>query len=141
MAGTLDHVVWRDGTTAIGAASSFAGGIATQIDSWLAQPRRTQPWACIGGEFEESAQIVLPAFARVTDVPQDTRVSDAFLSYASHYVFDARSRTLQIERRLSARFGHQMCSAEEFAQMRDALVRIERDTRAQVVVRARGEPG
>ncbi|HEY4805667.1 MAG TPA: DUF3857 and transglutaminase domain-containing protein [Paraburkholderia sp.] len=136
MEGTLDHVVWRDGATAIPAMSSFTGGIATQIDSWLAQPRRTQPWACIGGEFSESAQIVLPAFAGVTDVPQDTHVSDASLDYTSHYVFDARSRTLQIERRLSARFGHQMCSADEFAQMRDALVRIERDTHAQIVVRA-----
>ncbi|WP_321899936.1 DUF3857 domain-containing transglutaminase family protein [Paraburkholderia heleia] len=140
MAGTLDHVIWRDGTTAIPATSSFTGGIATQIDSWLAQPRRTQPWACIGGAFTESAQIVLPAFARVTDVPQDTQVSDAFFDYMSHYVFDARSRTLQIERRLTARFGHQMCTADEFAQMRDALLRIERDTHAQIVVRAAGAP-
>jgi hypothetical protein len=31
-----------------------------------------------------------------------------------------------------------MCSADEFAQMRDVLVRIERDTHAQIVVRARG---
>ncbi|MBB2932749.1 DUF3857 domain-containing transglutaminase family protein [Paraburkholderia silvatlantica] len=140
MAGTLDHVVWRDGATAIAATSSFTGGIATQIDSWLAQPRRTQPWACIGGAFTESAQIVLPAFARVTDVPQDTQVSDAFLDYTSHYVFDARSRTLQIERRLTAHFGHQMCTADEFAQMRDALVSIERDTHAQIVVRAASAP-
>ncbi|WP_322034233.1 DUF3857 and transglutaminase domain-containing protein [Paraburkholderia sp. J76] len=137
MEGTLDHVVWRDGTTAIPATSSFTGGIATQIDNWLAQ-RRTQPWACIGGEWTESAQIALPAFARVTDVPQDVQVSDAFLDYTSHYVFDAPSRTLQIERRLSARFGHQMCTAGEFAQMREALVRIERDTHAQIVVRAAG---
>ncbi|WP_322102048.1 DUF3857 and transglutaminase domain-containing protein [Paraburkholderia sp. J41] len=136
MEGTLDHVVWRDGTTAIDALSSFTGGIATQIESWLAQPRRTQPWACIGGEFAESAQIALPAFARVTDIPGDVDVSDASLTYTSHYVFDARTRTLQIERRLAARFGHQMCTAAEFARMRDALVRIERDTHAQIVVRA-----
>ncbi|WP_051390905.1 DUF3857 domain-containing transglutaminase family protein [Paraburkholderia mimosarum] len=140
MAGTLDHVVWRDGTTAIPATSSFTGGIATQVGNWLAQPHRTQPWACIGGEYSESAQIVLPAFARVTDVPQDAQVNDAFLDYTSHYVFDAASRTLQIERRLSARFGHQMCSADEFTQMRDALLRIERDTHAQIVVRAAREP-
>lgn len=141
MQGTLDHVIWRDGTTAIPTTSSFTGGIATQIDSWLAQPRRTQPWACIGGSFEESAQIVLPAFAQVTDLPQDASVNDTALAYTSHYVYDARSRTLQIERRLSARFGHQMCSADEFAQMRDALLQIERDTRAQIVVRARGKAG
>jgi len=73
-------------------------------------------------------------------VPQDAHVNDASLDYTSHYVFDAASRTLQIERRLSARFGHQMCTADEFAQMRDALLRIERDTHAQIVVRSARAP-
>jgi len=53
-------------------------------------------------------------------------------------VFDPASRTVQIVRHLTARFGHQMCSAAEFARMRDALVRIQRDTHAQIVVRALG---
>jgi hypothetical protein len=66
-------------------------------------------------------------------------VSNGALSYTSHYVFDALSRTLQVERRLDANFGHQMCTADEFTQMRDALLRIERDTHAQVVVRAQGQ--
>jgi hypothetical protein len=141
MTGTLDHVVWPDGTTALPALSSLSGGIATQVDYWLAQPRRTQPWACIGGEFDESAQITLPANVRVTDVPRDADVqggNDGELAYAAHYVFDPASRTVQIVRRLTANFGHQMCSAAQFAQMRDALVHIQRDTHAQIVVRARG---
>jgi len=139
--GALDHVVWPDGTTALPALSSLSGGIATQVDYWLGQPRRTQPWACIGGEFDESAQIRLPANVRVTDVPRDANVegeNGGTLAYAAHYVFDPASRTVQIVRHLTARFGHQMCSAAEFARMRDALVRIQRDTHAQIVVRALG---
>ncbi|MCG5073983.1 DUF3857 and transglutaminase domain-containing protein [Paraburkholderia tagetis] len=168
--GTLEHVVWPDGTTALPALSSFSGGIASQLDAWLAVPRRTQPWACVGGDFEEHAQIVLPAFARVTDLPRDTSASasagtpsggassmspsvspsassttlagDAQLEYASHYVFDPASHTVQVSRRLSAHFGRQMCSPDQFAQMRDALVRMQRDTHAQIVVRATGaRPG
>ncbi|WP_434660359.1 DUF3857 and transglutaminase domain-containing protein [Paraburkholderia sp. A3BS-1L] len=143
VAGTLDHVVWRDGTTALPALSSLPGGIASQLDAWLAVPQRTQPWACVGGDFEEHAQIVLPAFARVTDWPHDMSASadadGARLDYASHYVFDPASRTVQISRRLAAHFGRQMCSPDQFAQMHDALVRMQRDTRAQIVVRARGE--
>ncbi len=139
--GTLDHFVWRDGTTALPALSSLSGGIATQIDTWLAVPRRTQPWACVGGEYEEDAQIALPAFARVTDLPRDTDASTqadaARIVYSAHYVFDPLTRTVQIARRLSARFGQQVCSAQQFEQMRDALVRIQRDTHAQIVVRAR----
>ncbi|HKT95191.1 MAG TPA: DUF3857 domain-containing protein [Paraburkholderia sp.] len=140
--GTLEHVVWPDGTTAMPALSSFAGGIASQLDAWLAMPRRTQPWACVGGDFEEHAQIVLPAFARVTDLPRDTSASaladGAQLDYASYYVFDPASRTVQVSRRLSAHFGRQMCSPEQFAQLRDVLVRMQRDTHAQIVVRAKG---
>ncbi|CAG9219184.1 Transglutaminase superfamily protein [Paraburkholderia tropica] len=139
--GTLDHFVWRDGTTALPALSSLSGGIATQIDTWLAVPRRTQPWACVGGDYEEDAQIVLPAFARVTDLPRDASVSvqadAARLVYSARYVFDPLTRTVQIARRLSAQFGQQVCSAQQFEQMRDALVRIQRDTHAQIVVRAR----
>lgn len=145
LTGTLEHVVWPDGTTALPALSSLAGGIASQLDAWLAVPRRTQPWACVGGDFEEHAQIVLPAFARVTDLPRDmsasapesARADGMQLDYASHYVFDPASRTMQISRRLAAHFGRQMCSPDQFAQMRDALVRVQRDTRAQIVVRAR----
>lgn len=136
--GTLDHFVWPDGTTALPALSSLSGGIATQIDYWLAQPRRTQAWACVGGDFDEAAQIVLPAGVRVTDVPRDAAVESGALAYTARYVFDPASRTVQIERHLAAHFGHQMCTAEEFAQWREALVRIQRDTHAQIVVRARG---
>lgn len=139
--GTLDHVVWPDGTTALPALSSLSGGIATQIDNWLAQPHRTQPWLCVGGEFDESSQFQLPANVRVTDMPRDASVqggADAPLAYSARYLFDPASHTVQIVRHLTARFGHQMCSAGEFAQMRDALVRIQRDTHEQIVVRAEG---
>lgn len=141
--GTIEHLVWPDGTTALPALSSFSGGIASQLDAWLAVPQRTQPWACIGGDYEEHAQIVLPAFARVTDLPRDASASaladGAQLDYASHYVFDPASRTVQVSRTLSAHFGRQMCSPEQFAQMRDALMRMQRDTHAQIVVRAKGK--
>ncbi|WP_296658066.1 DUF3857 domain-containing transglutaminase family protein [Paraburkholderia sp.] len=145
--GTLDHFVWPEGTTALPALSSLAGGIATRIDAWLAQPHRTQPWACVSGDYDESAQMQLPANVRVTDVPHDVSVqggdeeegkAGGALAYAAHYLFDPLSRTVQIVRHLKAHFGHQMCSAAEFAQMRDALVRIQRDTHAQIVVRAQG---
>lgn len=139
--GVIDHLVWTSGTTALPALSSLSGGIATQVDYWLAQPRRTQPWACVGGDFEETAQIALPPGIRISeipgDVPGDVSVQSGALAYTARYVVDPASRTVQIERRLSAHFGHQMCSPDAFAQMRDTLVRIERDTHAQIVVRAR----
>jgi transglutaminase-like putative cysteine protease len=138
-AGTLDHVVWPDGTTALPALSSLSGGIASQLDNWLAVSRRTQPWACISGDFEEHARITLPAFARVTDLPRDTMASTVgtvALDYSARYVFDRETRTVDVTRHLAAHFGRQMCTPEDFAQMREALLRMQRDAHAQIVVRA-----
>ncbi|WP_088578894.1 DUF3857 domain-containing transglutaminase family protein [Burkholderia ubonensis] len=137
MTGTLDHAVWPDGTTAVPALSSPTGGIATQVQGWLAEPVRTQAWVCIGGAFDETAQIALPANVTVTDVPADTAVRDRFVDFASHYVFDASARVVQITRRLRAEFGRQVCTPDDYAAMRASLERIERDTQAQIVVRAK----
>ncbi|KVP36316.1 hypothetical protein WJ91_10465 [Burkholderia ubonensis] len=137
MTGTLDHAVWPDGTTAVPALSSLTGGIATQVQGWLAEPVRTQAWVCIGGAFDETAQIALPANVAVTDVPADTAVRDRFVDFASHYMFDASARVVQITRRLRADFGRQVCTPDDYAAMRASLERIERDTQAQIVVRAK----
>ncbi len=135
MQGTVDHFVWTDGTTAVPALTSLSGGMAGQVQAWLAEPARTQPWACIGGEFDETLEMTLPRFVRVTDVPPDATVKDRFVEFSSRYVFDPAARVLQVRRHLSAAFGHQMCSADEFANVKDDLVRIERDLDAEVVVK------
>ncbi len=138
LSGTLDHFVWPDGTTALPALSSLTGGIATQVESWLAEPVRTQPWGCIGGTFDETGQIALPADVAVTDLPADTAVHDRFVDFTSHYVFDAVAHVVQVSRRMTADFGRQVCTPDEFTALRASLERIERDTQAQIVVRAKG---
>ncbi|QCP48991.1 DUF3857 domain-containing protein [Trinickia violacea] len=135
MTGTLEHVVWPTGMTAVPALSSLSGGIATQVQSWLAEPVRTQPYVCIGGEFDETGHMVLPANVQMVGLPNDLAVHDAFYDYDSHYVFDPSTRAVQITRRLRARFGKQVCSPQEYEAMRGTLVKIERDALAQVVVR------
>jgi transglutaminase-like putative cysteine protease len=136
MQGSIPHFVWKDGTTAVPALTSLSGGMGSQVQAWLAEPARTQPWACIGGEFDETLEMTLPRFVRVTDLPAETAVQDRFLMFSSRYVFDPATRMLQVSRHLRAAFGHQMCSAEEFAVVKDDLVKIERDLDAAVVVKA-----
>jgi transglutaminase-like putative cysteine protease len=136
MHGSVAHFVWQDGTTAVPALTSLSGGMGSQVQTWLAEPARTQPWACIGGAFDETLEMTLPGFVRVTDLPADTTVQDRFLTFSSRYVFDPATRMLQVSRHLRAAFGHQMCSADEFAEMKDDLVRIERDLDAELVVKA-----
>jgi hypothetical protein len=129
--------VWPAGTTALSALSSLSGGIATQVQGWLAEPVRTQPYVCMDGDFVETAQIALPGIVRVTVLPEDTRVQDRFFDFESHYVFDPGTQVVQITRRLHARFAHQMCSPDDSGAARASLERIERDTLAQIVVRAK----
>ncbi|QQC65026.1 DUF3857 domain-containing transglutaminase family protein [Paraburkholderia ginsengisoli] len=136
MQGSVAHFVWQDGTTAVPALTSLSGGMGSQVQTWLAEPARTQPWACIGAEFDETLEMTLPRFVRVTDLPADTAVQDRFLTFSSRYSFDPATRMLQVSRHLRAAFGHQMCSADEFAGMKDDLVRIERDLDAELVVKA-----
>ncbi|WP_245841385.1 DUF3857 domain-containing transglutaminase family protein [Paraburkholderia ribeironis] len=136
MQGSVAHFVWQDGTTAVPALTSLSGGMGSQVRTWLAEPVRTQPWACIGGEFDETLEMTLPRFVRVTDLPSDTALQDRSLAFYSRYVFDPATRTLQVRRHLRAAFAHQMCSASEFTDMKDDLVRIERDLDAELVVKA-----
>lgn len=140
MTGTLDHVVWPGGMMGVPAISSFAGGIATQVEDWLSVPQRTQPYVCLGGAFDEEGQIVLPPNVRTIYVPQAVTVSAGGLSYASDYIFDPETRIVQVTRRLRANFGEQVCSPEAFRQMRAVLERIERDALAQIVVQGASGP-
>ncbi|SMF99295.1 DUF3857 domain-containing transglutaminase family protein [Burkholderia singularis] len=137
MTGTLEHVAWPDGTTALPALSSLSGGIATQVQGWLTEPERTQPWLCIDGNFDEITQIALPGNLHMIDLPSDVTVRHRFVDYEAHYVFDSVTHVVQITRKLRTRFAHQMCSPDDFDAMRAPLARIERDASAQVVVQAK----
>ena len=137
MQGRVEHFVWTDGTTAVPALTSLSGGMGSQVQAWLAEPVRTQPWACIGGEFDETLEMRLPAFARVVDLPPDAAVKNEVFEFSSRYVFDPVLRILQVRRHLRAWFGHQMCPAEQFTRVKGELVRIERDLDSEVVVRSK----
>lgn len=134
--GTLDNVVWTTGTTALPALTSLSGGIATQVENLLAERVRTQPFMCSGGTFDEVAQVTLPKTVRVTDVPTDANFTNAFFDYSSRYIFDPATNLLQAERHLKANFGKQVCTPADFAAMQPVLKRIERDTDAQIIIKA-----
>ena len=122
--------------TALPALSSFAGGIASQIADWLVESVRTQSYVCIGGMFVEHGTVRLPRGVRLVYVPSDVKIDAGTIDYAASYVFDPVSRVVQISRSLQADFGKQVCSPERFRAIRDSLVRIERDTSAQLIVQA-----
>lgn len=135
MSGTLEHVVWPDGMTGVPALSSLSGGIAGQVEQWLAASPRTQPFVCLGGRFDEVGHIALPAGLRLVYLPDDLTVSAPELTYRSGYIYDSSTRIVQISRHLQADFGKQVCSPADFAALSASLQRIERDAFAQIIVR------
>jgi transglutaminase-like putative cysteine protease len=136
LAGTLDDVVWPTGTTALPALTSLSGGIATQVRNWLSERTRTQPFVCVGGEFDEVSQIALPKDVRVVEVPDGATIEGRFFAFRSRYVFDPASNVIQVTRRLRADFGKQVCSPADFEATLALLKQIERDTQAQIIVKA-----
>jgi transglutaminase-like putative cysteine protease len=134
--GTLDEIVWPTGTTALPALTSLSGGIATQTRNWLAERTRTQPYLCVGGAYDEVAQIALPRAMQVVEVPDDVDVTSEFFQYRSRYVFDASTNVIQVSRTLDARFGKQVCSPDDFQAALPAFKKIERDTQAQIIVKS-----
>ncbi|MGN6230042.1 MAG: DUF3857 domain-containing transglutaminase family protein [Trinickia sp.] len=138
MTGTLEHVVWNDGMTALPALSSFAGGIGSQVGDWLANSTRTQSYVCIGGTFAEHGTVTLPRDVKLVYVPSDVAIGAGPIDYSAQYVVDPVSRVVQISRRLRADFGGQVCTPKDFDAMRDTLVRVQRDTSAQIIVQAIG---
>ncbi|WP_408122347.1 DUF3857 domain-containing transglutaminase family protein [Caballeronia grimmiae] len=134
--GTLDEIVWPTGTTALPALTSLSGGIATQMRNRLAERTRTQPYLCVGGAYDEVAQIALPRAMQVVEVPDDVDVTSEFFQYRSRYVFDASTNVIQVSRTLDARFGKQVCSPDDFQAALPAFKKIERDTQAQIIVKS-----
>jgi hypothetical protein len=134
--GTLDDVVWTTGTTALPALTSLSGGIATQTRYWLAERTRTQPYLCVGGTYREVSQISLPKTMRVTEVPDDADVSNAHFVYHARYLFDPSTNVIQVTRTLDATFNKQVCAPEDYQASLPLLKQIERDTQAQIIVKA-----
>jgi transglutaminase-like putative cysteine protease len=135
--GKLEHLVWPTGTTAIGAFSSFSGGIASQLRAWLTETARTQPYHCPNGEFDETGVVAFASRFGVTDMPADIELHSDTVDYQSHYLFDAQSQVIQVSRHLSAHFGSTVCPAAGFAASREILLKAERDAMSQVIVKAR----
>ena len=70
------------------------------------------------------------------DVPEPAQTQDRFLDFRSQYTFDAQTNIIKVSRDGSTHFDSDVCSPEEFAQMRPAMEAVGRDLRAEVIVRS-----
>jgi hypothetical protein len=91
---------------------------------------------CRNVELHERTRIALPANFSVIDMPQALAAQDRFIDYRSTYSYDATAHVITVTRDGYTRFGSEVCSPDDFTQMRAGMETIGRDVRAQVIVRS-----
>jgi hypothetical protein len=136
MKGTLESLVVPGTAASIPALTSFAGGFSADAQYWLGERQRTQPFVCRNLELHEHARISLPANFRVLDMPEATQAQDRFIDFHSQYSFDPLTNVVTMTRDGSTHFDSDVCTPNEFAQMRPTIERVERDVRAEVIVKS-----
>ena len=136
MKGTLESLVVPGAAASIPALTSLAGGVEADTRYWLGERRRTQPFICHNLAMHEHARIELPPNFRVLDVPEARRTQDRFVDFQSQYTFDPLLNVVTMTRDGATHFDSDVCSPDDFAQMRPAIEAIGRDVRAEVIVKS-----
>ncbi|HEY3597505.1 MAG TPA: DUF3857 and transglutaminase domain-containing protein [Paraburkholderia sp.] len=136
MKGTLEDFVVPGTAASIPALTSFVGGFQSDARYWLGERQRTQPFVCRNVELHERARITLPANFHVLDMPVPAQAQDRYIDFQSTYGYDPKTNVVTSTRDGSTRFGSEVCSPGEFAQMRAGIETIGRDVRAQVIVKS-----
>ncbi|MFP4902329.1 hypothetical protein ACLFKT_24955, partial [Paraburkholderia sp. BR14261] len=128
-------------TTPVPTLTSFVGGLDANLRYWLGESRRTQPFMCRNVVVTERTRIVLPPGMRVLDVPMPQHADNRFIDFSSHYALDPQANVLRVTRTGQTHFASDVCSADDFAQMRPAFETMARDLRAQLIVKPSAQGG
>ncbi|QGZ60317.1 DUF3857 domain-containing transglutaminase family protein [Paraburkholderia acidisoli] len=135
LTGSFDGFVDPEMTTPVPTLTSFVGGLDASLRYWLGEPRRTQPFVCRNVVVTERARIALPPGMRVLDVPISQHADNRFVDFRSQYALDAASNVLRVTRTGRTHFASDVCSADDFTQMRPVFEKMARDLRAQLIVK------
>ncbi|WP_322105443.1 DUF3857 and transglutaminase domain-containing protein [Paraburkholderia sp. J41] len=135
LTGTFDGFVDPEMTTPVPTLTSFVGGLDASLRYWLGEPRRTQPFMCRNVVVTERARIALPAGMRVLDVPIPQHADNRWIDFRSHYALDSAANVLSVTRTGHTHFASDVCSPDDFTQMRPAFETMARDLRAQLIVK------
>ncbi|MFM0213664.1 DUF3857 and transglutaminase domain-containing protein [Paraburkholderia sediminicola] len=136
MKGTLENLVVPGAAASIPALTSLAGGFAADTRYWLGERQRTQPFVCHNLTLHERARIELPANFHVLEMPEAKRTQDRFVDFQSQYTLDPLSNVVTMTRDGTTHFDSDVCTPDDFTQMRPAIEAIGRDVRAEVIVKS-----
>ncbi|WP_341313644.1 DUF3857 and transglutaminase domain-containing protein [Paraburkholderia sp. IMGN_8] len=136
MKGTMESLVVPGASASIPALTSLAGGFEADTRYWLGERQRTQPFVCHNVALHERARIALPANFHVLDMPEAKQAQDRLVDFQSQYTFDPLSNVVTMTRDGATHFDSDVCTPDDFTQMRPAIEAIGRDVRAEVIVKS-----
>ncbi|WP_433704155.1 DUF3857 domain-containing transglutaminase family protein [Paraburkholderia sacchari] len=139
LTGTLDSFVDPLMTTPVPTLTSLVGGIDANLRYWLGETRRTQPFVCRNVAVTERTRIELPPGLHVLDMPSAQHAATTLIDYSSQYTLDTHANVLRVMRTGRTHFPSDVCSPEDFAQMRPTFETMARDLRAPLIVKPAAE--
>jgi transglutaminase-like putative cysteine protease len=130
--GTSENFINLPGPTGLPTNYDFWGGLGESIFSMAQEKERRQDFVCHTIDAEDELAFRFPKGVRVVALPRNTRVSDANFTYRADY--SRKGNGVVVKRRLSFRHDGPVCTPSDYRRMQDALDRMMRDLRSQVIV-------
>jgi transglutaminase-like putative cysteine protease len=133
--GQADNLTYLPGTVGITAASSYHAGISQQLNGFIAEHTRSQPFVCVVMDFAEQADYHFPPGAKLLARPDDVTINNPYFRYQARYVQNGDG--IQIQRHLeSGKRDGRVCTPQDQQAMQADIGRMLRDLRAQFILQA-----
>ncbi|HSQ78749.1 MAG TPA: hypothetical protein VLN91_07640, partial [Nitrospirota bacterium] len=95
-------------------------------------PEPKKPQACSGGKSVEEYVLEFPDTVKIMAIPKDYKLSTALVDYAATY--RQSKNTLTVRRELTDKTPTDICTPQEMAEYKNAILSIARDLKAQVLI-------
>jgi transglutaminase-like putative cysteine protease len=96
------------------------------------QPDPKKPQVCSGGKSTEEYVLEFPDTVKILAIPKDFKLSSALVDYAATY--RQSKNTLTVHRELKDKTPTNICTPQEAAEYKKAVLSIARDLKAQVLI-------
>ncbi|WP_374357747.1 transglutaminase family protein, partial [Chitinimonas sp.] len=131
----IDSLASLPGPVGMPTLTSLGGGIAANLQSFLSEASRSQPFACVPSKVREEVRFTLPKGVSINSLPKPLKLDDRYFAYQASYRQDGQAVLVQREMAVKPQ-SHLVCTAEDFTAMLPALKQMARDVSSQIIVAA-----
>jgi len=126
------NLVNLPGPIGVPTLSSFAGGIAQNVQGFVSEKQRQQAFLCVASQTEEQARFDFPAQVQIIATPKPVSLKAENLDYSADYRREGNS--VVVTRRLDFRNDGSTCTPEQLRALMPTVEALIRDLNSQVIV-------